>query len=124
MDNKIKKLLEIYSKTLKSIDCDELENIIKKQENYFLIDICEKIQVKKVHIPTAIKISRSILEGEIEKHTNNINDFIILYSKQDIYSRLSAYNLINMGYKKVFYLKGGILQWYKSNKALSDKNID
>ena len=112
-------------KNIKSLSCKKLVEQLKKDNiDILLIDVRESNELKSGHIPTSINIPRGILEKQIINLANTFNDEIILYSSNNKRSLLAAYNLINIGFKNIYSLEGGIIEWYKNGFEISKKDIN
>lgn len=80
-------------------------------EGFVLIDVREKEEFDRGHIPGAIHLSKGVLEVKIENIVPNVEEEIILYCGGGSRSTLAAFSLKEMGYKNVKSLVGGAKEW-------------
>jgi rhodanese-related sulfurtransferase len=88
-----------------------VQNSLQNQESFILIDTREDSEWQTGHIPTAIHISKGIIERDIENAVPDHNAKIVLYCGGGYRSALSAYNLQIMGYTNVISMDGGMRAW-------------
>ena len=99
-------------KHIKEITCDKASKLLGKKGVIFL-DVREPAEYNAGHIDGAINLPRGLLEFKIAKKIPNKNATIIVYCKTGGRGALATYTLKQMGYKKVYNLKGGWLGWKK-----------
>lgn len=107
-------LAEEARKQITETDIATIKKRIENKETFTLIDVREDNEWKNGHIPTAIHMSRGIIERDIEKAIPNKNQEIVLYCGGGYRSALSAVNLQKMGYTNVISLDGGFTAWKNS----------
>jgi rhodanese-related sulfurtransferase len=76
-----------------------------------VIDVREKEEFLRGHIPNAIQLARGTLELEIEQRAPDLATEIVLYCGAGNRSALSADALQQMGYNNVKSLRGGLQAW-------------
>jgi phage shock protein E len=76
-----------------------------------LLDVRERDEFLRGHIPNAVHLARGTLELEIEKRAPNSETEIVTYCGAGNRSALSADNLQRMGYTGVKSLAGGLQSW-------------
>ncbi len=76
-----------------------------------LLDVRERHEFLRGHIPNALHLARGTLEFEIEKRVPNPKTEIVMYCGAGNRSALSADNLQRMGYTNVKTLAGGLQAW-------------
>lgn len=79
-----------------------------------LIDVREKSEYHRGHIPGAIHLPRGLLELEIERRVPDISTEIIAYCGAGNRSALAADNLQRMGYTSVRTITGGFENWLRT----------
>ncbi|KAI8818627.1 Rhodanese-like domain-containing protein [Fimicolochytrium jonesii] len=101
---------------IKEITARELNGQLTKEPfnppaDLHVLDVREPYEWNEFHLPNAIYTGRGTLEGKIESLVPNTEDSIVVYCASGYRSILAADALKNMGYKKVYSLKGGISAW-------------
>ncbi len=79
-----------------------------------LIDVREKPEFHRGHIPGALHLARGLLELEIEKRTPDASTPIVIYCGGGNRSALAADNLQRMGYTNVKSIAGGFQAWLEA----------
>lgn len=111
-------LLNEAAKEVNEIDIFQLKKLIDENHSFKLIDIREDNELLGGKINTAQHIGRGVLEKNIEANAPDREEEIILYCAGGIRSILGCKSLQDMGYKKVFSLKGGIGDWINAEFPL------
>lgn len=91
------------------ISFTEMNQIIEKSNNYQIIDVRTSAEYKEGRIPNSILIPYY----EIENITNIISDknkILFIYCRSGYRSRIATYELLDMGYNKVYDV-GGIIYY-------------
>ncbi|MFN8770309.1 MAG: rhodanese-like domain-containing protein [Neisseriaceae bacterium] len=118
-DNSFLSLVEECRPFVKEVGIDFVkEKLEKKEEDFTLIDVREDYEWNQGHIPTAIHLSRGVIERDIEKAIPNKNTNIVLYCGGGFRSVLSAFNLQKMGYTNVISMDGGMRDWLNSGNKV------
>jgi len=118
-NNNFLSLVEEYRPLVKEVDIYQVKNKLDTQEKFTLIDVREDHEWQQGHIPTAIHLSRGIIERDIEKVLPNKLTPIILYCGGGFRSVLSAYNLQKMGYTNVYSMDGGVRDWQNAGYQMT-----
>ncbi|QMT60276.1 rhodanese-like domain-containing protein [Legionella sp. PC997] len=105
-----KRITEITPKTLKEK--------IERQEPLHLIDVRESNEWDTGHIPTAIHLSKGIIERDIEKKIPDLNAPVLVYCSGGFRSALVADNLQKMGYSNILSLETGLQGWLDDGYSL------
>jgi len=113
-------LVSEASTDVQEIDIFQLKHLIDREYNFHLIDIREDNELNSGKIKNALHIGRGILDREIESHISDRSDEIVLYCAGGVRSILGAKTLQDMGYQKVFSLRGGISDWINSGFDLNE----
>lgn len=116
--NEFLDLVNEYRPQVKETDVSHVKSRLDNNDKFVLIDVREDNEWDKGHIPTAIHLSRGIIERDIVKVIPNKSSEIILYCGGGFRSVLSAYNLQKMGYANVISMDGGISGWTSSGHKL------
>ncbi|MBT8390770.1 MAG: rhodanese-like domain-containing protein, partial [Ignavibacteria bacterium] len=107
----IKHILENVDSHIVKISVEELKAKMESDSLFLLIDLRTKEEYLAGHIKNSIWIPRGFLEFKIQKVTDEPESEIIVYCKGGLRSSLSAHSLMQMGYKNVSNLEGGLREW-------------
>ena len=88
-----------------------LETATAIKRGVLVLDVRERDEFLRGHIPNATHLARGTLELEIEKRVPDPATEIVLYCGAGNRSALSADNLQRMGYASVKILAGGLQDW-------------
>lgn len=108
------KLVNLAKKRIKEISPQELRGKMKRQESFYLIDVREDNEWVSGHIPSAIHMSKGIIERDIEKNIPDKETAIVVYCSGGFRCALVADSLKDMGYKKVLSLDTGSQGWIEA----------
>jgi len=89
----------------------DLKKKIEDNEKFALIDVRTEAEYRAGYISGAVWIPRGMLELKIEKHIPDANLEINFYCGKGSGGDLAAKTLMDMGYKRVFNLEGGVKGW-------------
>ena len=76
-----------------------------------IVDVREKDEWNKEHIPNATHLSRGTIELDMEEKVPDLNALIICHCGGGGRSALAAESLQKMGYKNVRSMAGGLKAW-------------
>jgi len=96
---------------IKEITPQALKAMIDGQQPFYLIDVREENELSSGHIPTAIHLSKGIIERDIEKKIPDPHATIVVYCSGGFRCALVANSLQNMGYTHVSSLDTGLQGW-------------
>ncbi|RKY94584.1 MAG: sulfurtransferase [Ignavibacteriae bacterium] len=97
---------------------EELKNKMDSQHQFILVDVRTEKEYLAGHIENAIWVPRGFLEFKIQKIISDPETEIIVYCKRGSRSALSAYTLMEMGYKNVLNLEGGFEEWVNKGNSI------
>ena len=80
-------------------------------ERFHLIDVRERDEWQRGHLPDATHISKGVLERDVEAAIPDFDADIVLYCGGGYRSALAADNLQRMGYRRVASMDGGWRGW-------------
>ncbi|MFZ3231538.1 MAG: molybdopterin-synthase adenylyltransferase MoeB [Pseudobdellovibrio sp.] len=120
MKSSIQNRINFLNKTIPSIDSITLKS---KLETIILIDIREDSELLDGIIPTAISVSKGMLELRISDLVPSYDKEIVLYCAGGTRSVFAAASLIEMGFSKVSSLSGGIKAWKDSGLILAQSTM-
>lgn len=107
-------------KNVNEITPQKLKNMLDQNEAFTLIDVREDNEWPANHIPTAIHLSRGVLERDIEKLIPDPETTIVLYCSGGFRCAMSAESLQKMGYSKVFSLDTGLQGWKEAGYSTQE----
>lgn len=81
------------------------------QRKVLVIDVREREEFQRGHIPRALLLPRGTLELSIERYVPDLNAPIITYCGHGNRSVLAAESLLRMGYTDVKPISGGFQAW-------------
>ena len=113
-------LVNEAAKEVQEIDIFQLKHLIESKYNFALVDIREDNGIKTGVIENSIHIGRGVLDRDIEGYISDPTEEIVLYCARGVRSIVGAKTLQDMGYQKVFSLKGGITEWIESGFKLKE----
>ena len=90
--------------------------------DFVLLDIRDNDEYRAGYIPSAVYISRGMLELEIEDYVPDRNQEIVLYCAGGVRSLLAAQTLKSLGYTRLISMSGGFRDWLSSGNAV-DKPV-
>lgn len=81
------------------------------QRKVLVIDVREKDEFARGHIPKSLNLARGTLELEIERHAPKLDAPIVTYCGHGNRSALATESLQRMGYSDVKFIEGGFQAW-------------
>lgn len=119
---------------------DNLRDVIKEvdvqtayqqqQQGAILLDIREKDEVNSGSPKEAIRISKGMLEMNIANEVPNEETAVYLLCASGRRSLVSAFALIQLGYKHIYSVKGGFTEWknqglpFETPKRLNEEDLE
>ena len=104
----LKELSLEVEKAQDHITVEELADwIIKGKSDFILIDIRTEKEFNEYHIPSAVNVPvTGLINQSYEK-----NEKIVIYSQGGIHSAQAWYLMRAKGFKKVYFIAGGLDEW-------------
>lgn len=96
---------------IQTISVAELKKHYDNDTNFCLIDVRELNEWQEIHIPKAIHICKDDLKENIQKNVLEHTTPIYLHCRSGVRSIQAAKTLLELGYKNVFSVDGGIIAW-------------
>ena len=87
-----------------------------------LLDVRERHEFVRGHIPNASHLAKGTLEQEIEKRAPDPKTEIVMYCSAGNRAALSAENVQRMGYTNVKSLAGGLKAWIDAGLPIWRRN--
>ena len=97
------------SVSYKDINAEEAKNLISKNSELIMIDVREPFEYENGHIPGSKLIPLGELSSEL--HKLNQDSSILLICRSGNRSSQAANLLVEKGFKQVYNLAGGIINW-------------
>jgi rhodanese-related sulfurtransferase len=111
-------LAQAVKNHIREITVQQLNEKLARKEAFYLLDVREESEFAYGCIPTALHLSKGIIEAQIEKAVPDVEAEIILYCSGGFRSALAADNLQKMGYTQVYSLNGGLRAWLNEGRSL------
>lgn len=96
---------------IKLVSNVEAEKLIKEKKDLVILDVRTFSEVKSGKIPNAINIPISEIEWELEALEQYKEKEIFVYCKAGVRSNMVCNYLEGEGFKKLYDLRGGILDY-------------
>ena len=96
---------------IQTISVHELKNRRDANSNLCLIDVREPDEWQALRIPGALHMPKAELPALIEKTIPDRNCPVYLHCLGGVRSLHAAESLLQMGYKEVYSIDGGIAEW-------------
>lgn len=111
---------------IKEIDGAQLDALRKEKSDVLLLDVREPAEYEQGHLDGALLVPRGILESAADltfpKHVQTLADArerpVVLYCASGGRSAMATVTLKLMGFKEVYNLAGGVMQWAKEQRPL------
>lgn len=111
---------------IKEIDGAQLDALRKEKSDVLLLDVREPAEYEQGHLDGALLVPRGILESAADltfpKHIQTLVDArerpVVLYCASGGRSAMATVTLKLMGFKEVYNLAGGVMQWAKEQRPL------
>ncbi len=97
-----------------NISVHELKKRRDANPKLCLIDVREDHEWQEQHIPGALHIPKDLLVENIAAKVPAHDHPIYLHCRGGVRSLHAANSLLSMGYKEVYSIDGGIIEWEKS----------
>lgn len=114
-------LVSQAKKQIKEISPQELKALLDSQNPCYLIDVREDNELSVGCLPTAIHLSKGIIERDIEKQIPDMQATIVVYCSGGFRCALVARSLNIMGYTNVSSLATGLQGWVDAGYELTRK---
>ncbi|KTD16699.1 rhodanese-like domain-containing protein [Legionella jordanis] len=103
-----------------TINVHQLKQLMDENPKLCLIDVRELPEWQTVRIPGAKHIPKDRLTTEIESIAADRKQAIYLHCKGGVRSLYAAKTLLDLGYKEVYSVDGGILEWAMSGYLVEE----
>src|SRR6266849_1606398 len=103
--------LEEARREIPEVSVEEVEARRKRGDDFILLDVREKDEVRAGYIDGAVTIPRGFLEFQVAGQVPNTDKDVVVYCAGGARSLLAAKVLRSMGYERVASMAGGITRW-------------
>lgn len=103
--------LEEARRAIPEVTVEEVETRRARKDDFILLDVREKDEVRTGYIDGAISVPRGFLEFQIAGKVPTTDKEVVVYCAGGVRSLLAAKVLRDMGYEKVSSMAGGITRW-------------
>lgn len=97
-----------------TVDVHELKKQLDDHPSLCLIDVRELDEWQTVRIPGAVHIPKGDITARVQEVTKDLDRPVYLHCKGGMRSLYAASCLLDMGYKQVYSVDGGISDWVAS----------
>ena len=114
-------LAEDAKQQIKEIAPNQVQEKLRNQEPFHIIDVREESEWAQGHLPNSIHLSKGVIERDIEKIIPNTDAPIVLYCGGGYRSALAATNLQKMGYTNIKSMAEGYRGWLNAGYNISSE---
>jgi molybdopterin/thiamine biosynthesis adenylyltransferase len=93
------------------LSVEEVEERRRRGDDFILLDVREKDEVRTGYIDGAVSVPRGFLEFQITNKVPETDKDVVVYCAGGVRSLLAARVLREMGYERVYSMAGGITRW-------------
>ncbi len=104
-------LLSEVKSAIRTVSLDEIKRRLEAREDYVLVDVREKDEVRQGFIPGAVSIPRGFLEMQAEQKLPDKGKKIVVYCAGGVRSAFAAKTLSELGYANVESANPGYVRW-------------
>lgn len=104
-------MLQSVKTDIRTVTLDEVKRRLEAKEDYVLVDVREKDEVRQGYIPGAVFLPRGHLEMQAESKLPDRKAKLIVYCAGGIRSAFATASLQQMGYENVESANPGFIRW-------------
>ncbi|ADD68611.1 Rhodanese domain protein [Denitrovibrio acetiphilus DSM 12809] len=114
--------IEATAKIIEQIKPSELIKMIKEKQDFVLIDVREENEVLagKIESSNYMHSPRGLIDIIAAKGSLKTEQTIVVYCKKGSRGLLAAASLHELGFKKIYNLKGGIHAWMEDGYPITN----
>lgn len=90
------------------------------EEDAIILDVREPGEVESGHLPGSVNVD--IRSGEFMKRLHELNLYldqpVYVHCRTKVRSRMAVDSLLDAGFERVIWLKGGIEAWQQANREI------
>ncbi len=110
-DKTPEQLVKEAKAAIKEVSVGDVRKMIDAKENVIFLDVTDRHEFEKEHMPGAINISRGTLEFKVEMLIPDKNSKIVVYCGIDLRGPLATRTMNYLGYKNAVNMIGGLKAW-------------
>ena len=103
--------LDEARRDIPELSVEEVTERRKRGEDFVLLDVREKDEVRAGYIEGALSVPRGFLEFQVAGKVPETDKEVVVYCAGGARSLLAAKAMREMGYERVFSMAGGITRW-------------
>ena len=107
-----------FSFAYQDLNAKQFYEMIQKEKDVIILDVRTPQEYQEGHISNAINIPVQILGQQLDKLNNFKDKKILVYCRSGHRSAIASQILDRAGFKNVYNLKGGLLEWKASGLPL------
>lgn len=104
-------MLQSVKTEVRTVTLDEVKRRLENKEDYVLVDVREKDEVRQGYIPGAVFLPRGFLEMQAESKLPDKKAKLVVYCAGGIRSAFAANALQQLGYTNVESANPGFVRW-------------
>jgi molybdopterin/thiamine biosynthesis adenylyltransferase/rhodanese-related sulfurtransferase len=106
------------------VSVEEVEARRQRGDQFVLLDVREKDEVRTGYIDHAISVPRGFLEMQVSGQIPDPDQEVIVYCAGGVRSLLAGRVMRDMGYNNVYSMAGGITRWKEAGYPIvRDRNL-
>ena len=99
---------------IKTITVHELKKRLDNAPDLCILDVREDSEWQEQHIPGALHLPKDEVTANIVAHIPDHDHPIYIHCRGGVRSLQAASYLLDLGYKEVYSIDGGIMEWAAS----------
>jgi Rhodanese-related sulfurtransferase len=107
-----------FSFAYQDLNAKQFYEMMQKEKDAIILDVRTQQEYQEGHISNAINIPVQILGQQLDKLKNFKDKKILVYCRSGHRSAIASQILDRAGFKNVYNLKGGLLEWKASGLPL------
>lgn len=107
-----------FSFAYQDLNAKQFYEMMQKEKDVIILDVRTPQEYQEGHISNAINIPVQILGQQLDKLNNFKDKKILVYCRSGNRSAIASQILDRAGFKNVYNLKGGLLEWKASGLPL------
>jgi rhodanese-related sulfurtransferase len=105
------RLVDSVRPRIRECSVDDVKRRLDAGERFHLVDVRERDEWDRGHLPGATHLSKGVIERDVEAAIPDPDADVVLYCGGGFRSALAAENLQRMGYRRVASMDGGWRGW-------------
>ena len=93
------------------VSCEELAALLKSDRLFAVFDVRERGEYNQCQIPGTTSLPRSQIEFRLSRLVPNSGVSVVVYDEAEERASLAAETVMELGYRQVSILRGGITAW-------------